>query len=517
MLGHTDITLEATAYGLILGLRAIALLLCGALYTVAVDPDEMLGLLRRVSPRSALTATIATRMVPVLLRDSRRLADAQRCRPGPPPSRATLLRAASAGVFDRALDVAAALEVRGYGLVRHPPAARRRPLSRHDLAFGAAAGALAGWAIAARAAGWAPTATYPSLHVATGPAALAVAGGAAGARPAPVRRLARGGAMSVLEIERLSYRYPSGTLALREVSLSVAPGEIVVVAGASGSGKSTLLRAAAGLVPHFHGGEIAGRVLVDGLDTREHGPAALSRSVGTVFQDPETQLVMGSVRAELAFAAENRGEPAASVARAVEETALALGIAHLLDRETDDLSGGEQQRVALAAALTARPPLLVLDEPTSQLDPVAGDELIGLLRRLAEDLDAAVLIAEHRLERCLPAADRAIAMAGGQIVLDGTPDRAARVRGRPGSGARHARRRAPASSRRTAGARRAPRASGAPGARSGARADGATHGAPGTGARDGAPVAIGSGTSSAAAPRSCAGWSSPSGPASAWR
>jgi energy-coupling factor transport system permease protein len=177
LLGHTDITLEATVYGLILGLRAIALLLCGALYTVAVDPDEMLGLLRRVSPRSALTATIATRMVPVLLRDSRRLADAQRCRPGPPPGRTTLLRAASAGVFERALDVAAALEVRGYGLVRRPPAAGRRPVSRHDLAFTAAAGAVAGLAITARVAGWAPTATYPSLHVAAGASVLAVAGG----------------------------------------------------------------------------------------------------------------------------------------------------------------------------------------------------------------------------------------------------------------------------------------------------------------------------------------------------
>ena len=175
LLGHTDITLEATVYGLILGLRAIALLLCGALYTVAVDPDEVLGLLRRVSPRSALTATIATRMVPVLLRDSRRLADAQRCRPGPPPGRATLLRAASAGVFDRALDIAAALEVRGYGLVRRPTTTRRRPVGRHDVAFAAAAGALAILAITGRLAGWAPTATYPSLHIAAGAPALAVA------------------------------------------------------------------------------------------------------------------------------------------------------------------------------------------------------------------------------------------------------------------------------------------------------------------------------------------------------
>ncbi len=177
VLGHTDITLEATVYGLILGLRAVALLLCGVLYSAAVDPDEMLRLLRRLAPRSALTATIATRMLPVLLRDSRRLADAQRCRPGRPPGRATLLRAATTGTFDRALDVAAALELRGYGLApRGTPTRRlRRPWSRHDVSFLLAAVALAVLALAARAAGWAAFHAYPALHVAAGVAAITVA------------------------------------------------------------------------------------------------------------------------------------------------------------------------------------------------------------------------------------------------------------------------------------------------------------------------------------------------------
>jgi energy-coupling factor transport system permease protein len=173
VLGHTDITLEATAYGAILGVRAIALILCGALYTAAIDPDEVLRLFRRVSFRSALTATLATRMVPVLMRDSRRLADAQRCRPGPPPSRVALVRAASSGVLDRALDVAAALEVRGYGSVRRPPRVRR-PYSRHDVAFGAAAVAVPALAIATRAAGLASFHAYPSLRVDAGPQTLVV-------------------------------------------------------------------------------------------------------------------------------------------------------------------------------------------------------------------------------------------------------------------------------------------------------------------------------------------------------
>jgi energy-coupling factor transport system ATP-binding protein len=194
-----------------------------------------------------------------------------------------------------------------------------------------------------------------------------------------------------------------------------------VLAGLAGSGKSTLLRAAAGLVPHFHGGSFAGTVRVGELDTREHPPSALGALAGTLLQDPETQVIMNTVRAELALALENLGQGGAAVARATEETALALGIGHLLDRATAELSGGELQRVALAAALVARPPLVLLDEPTSQLDPVAGDELIWQLRRLNQESDAAVLLIEHRLERCLAAADRVIVLADGAIVCDRDP------------------------------------------------------------------------------------------------
>ena len=228
--------------------------------------------------------------------------------------------------------------------------------------------------------------------------------------------------MSVLALERVTYSYPGATApAIEDVTLDIGPGELVVLAGGSGSGKSTLLRAANGLVPHFHGGVFAGRATVAGMDTREHGPGELAAAVGTLFQDPETQIVMGTVRAELALPLENQGEAPAAVARSVEETALALGIAHLLDRPTAELSGGELQRVALAAALAGRPELILLDEPTSQLDPVAGDELIALLRRLNEDFDAAIVIAEHRLERCLGFADRAIAMRAGRVVCDAAP------------------------------------------------------------------------------------------------
>ena len=168
VLGHTDVTLEATVYGAILGLRAVALIMCGALYTAAVDPDEVLKLFRRVSFRSALTATLATRMVPVLVRDARRLADAQRCRPGRPPSRLALMRAATSGALDRALDVG--------GGARGPRVRAARPTPAHGpavtrattSAFMASAIAVLALAVAARIADLAPFSAYPSLHAPLG-------------------------------------------------------------------------------------------------------------------------------------------------------------------------------------------------------------------------------------------------------------------------------------------------------------------------------------------------------------
>jgi energy-coupling factor transport system ATP-binding protein len=227
----------------------------------------------------------------------------------------------------------------------------------------------------------------------------------------------------LLAFEHVSYSYPGVERpALDDVNIELAPGEFCLLAGLSGHGKSTLLRAASGLVPHFHGGQFSGRVTLAGLDTREHGPAQLGAFVGVLFQDPETQLVMSTVRAELALALESRGHGAAAVARGVEEVALALGIDALLERSTQELSGGEKQRVALGAALAGRPRLVLLDEPTSQLDPVAGDELIGLLRRLNQEWETTIVLAEHRLERCLASVDRVVALEHGRVGCDGDPE-----------------------------------------------------------------------------------------------
>ena len=420
-LGEIDVTLEALVYGGILGLRALIVIACFALHSAAVDPDELLRAFRRLSFRSALTAALATRMVPVLARDARRFRDAQRCRPGKPASRLALARAVTAGALDRAVDVAATLEVRGYGGSARP-ARRHRPWSRHDFEFAAATLVLAGLGDRGGRGRLGVVRRVPVAGGAGRRGGARARRGAAGRRPAAVRRPQGDRPMSELVLERVTYTYPDAARpALADVSLRVEPGEFVVVAGGSGSGKSTLLRAAAGLVPHFHGGEFVGRLVAGGLDSREHGPAELSAVAGSLFQDPETQVVMGTVRAELAFPLENRGWSEAAVARGVEEAALALGVAGLLERSTHELSGGELQRVALGAALAGRPRLLLLDEPTSQLDPVAGDELLGVLRRVNEEWGTAVVLAEHRLERCLAAADRVIALEDGAVTIDADP------------------------------------------------------------------------------------------------
>lgn len=226
----------------------------------------------------------------------------------------------------------------------------------------------------------------------------------------------------VAELEDVSYRYPSATRpALDRVSWQVPDGSFIVVAGASGSGKSTLLRCLNGLVPHFSGGELGGSILVAGHDVRRRGPRTLSRSVGIVFQDPETQLLTSRVDDEIAFSLEQHGVERATLRTRVEEMLDLLGIAALRARDPATLSGGERQRVAIAAALALHPRLLVLDEPTSQLDPWGAEDVLAALARLNEDLGLTVVLAEHRLERVLAHADRLRYLGRDGTTLDGAP------------------------------------------------------------------------------------------------
>ena len=221
--------------------------------------------------------------------------------------------------------------------------------------------------------------------------------------------------MAVAVVEHLRFSYASGAPpALDDVSLAIREGEHVVLLGPSGSGKSTLLRALAGLVPHFHGGVFAGRVVVSGNDTREVRPAELAGTVASVFQDPEDQVVMANVANEVAFGLENVGVRPDDIWPRVEEALRLVGAAQLADRSVHELSGGELQRVALAAALALRPRLLLLDEPTSQLDPDGAEGFVDAVRAL----DCAVLLSEQRPARPLERADRILFMDAGRIVLD---------------------------------------------------------------------------------------------------
>jgi energy-coupling factor transport system ATP-binding protein len=205
---------------------------------------------------------------------------------------------------------------------------------------------------------------------------------------------------------------------LQDVSWKVAAGEFILVAGPSGSGKSTLLRCLNGLVPHFTGGTVSGRVMVDGLDALEQGPHALSRHVGFVLQNPEAQAVLDRVEPEIAFGLENAAIPVQEMRVRVEEVLDLLDLTALRERPLTKLSGGERQRVAIASALALRPQILVLDEPTSQLDPQSAEEVLRALVRLNEDLGLTIILAEHRLERVLRYVDRITYMENGRVTVD---------------------------------------------------------------------------------------------------
>ena len=221
--------------------------------------------------------------------------------------------------------------------------------------------------------------------------------------------------MALAVVERVTYCYPGARgPALGDVSVRLDPDEVVAVLGPSGAGKTTLLRALAGLVPHFHGGRFGGRVVVAGLDTRTVRAADLAGTVGTVFQDPEEQVVMALVRNEVAFALENVGTPPARISPRIEAALDAVGALHLAARSTAELSAGELQRVVLASALALDPALLLLDEPTSQLDPGAAEAFLDLVAGLR----GSVVLSEQRTERALAVADRVLFVDEADLVLD---------------------------------------------------------------------------------------------------
>lgn len=223
-------------------------------------------------------------------------------------------------------------------------------------------------------------------------------------------------------VERLSYQYPrSEVLALHDVSLQIRSGEFVGLIGPTGAGKTTLCLALNGIVPQFYGGRFFGRVRVAGLDTVEQPVHALAARVGMVFEDPETQLTATSVENEIAFALENLRVPRQHMRTRIAAALSAVGLDALEQRHPHELSGGQKQRLAIAAALAVEPELLVLDEATSQLDPVGAAEVFAVLRALNREQGMTVLLASHAAEELAEFADRLLLLDGGELIAEGTP------------------------------------------------------------------------------------------------
>ncbi|HHY05367.1 MAG TPA: ABC transporter ATP-binding protein [Clostridia bacterium] len=227
--------------------------------------------------------------------------------------------------------------------------------------------------------------------------------------------------MAFIKVEDLTYYYPGTEApALKGINLSLNRGEFVLLVGSSGCGKSSLVRALAGLIPDFYGGKIGGHIYLEGQEIRTITRPALVKKVGMVFQDPESQLIMSNVEQELVLGMENLGLPVSLMKRRVMEVGEAFSLSPYRQHSVNELSGGLKQKVVLASVLAMQPEILILDEPTSQLDPVAGEEILTIVRKLNEDQGMTVILIEQRLERCFHLADRVVVMDKGRIVQNRT-------------------------------------------------------------------------------------------------
>lgn len=226
----------------------------------------------------------------------------------------------------------------------------------------------------------------------------------------------------LVELEGVYYRYPdSNEWVLKDINFKAGEGELILLLGPSGCGKSTLARILNGLIPNFYGGVLEGKISVSGLDPRKTPTYELARRVGFVFQNPENQLFFTNVEREIAFGLENLGVPPEEIRRKVNEALVEYDIYDLRDKSPFELSGGQQQKVALASVMVLEPSILILDEPTANLDPLSALKVLGIIRKKTLSSKLLTIVIEHRLEIVLSFADRVIVMSDGRILYDGSP------------------------------------------------------------------------------------------------
>jgi energy-coupling factor transporter ATPase len=228
--------------------------------------------------------------------------------------------------------------------------------------------------------------------------------------------------MAVIETTNLTYTYPGGTKqSISDISIRIEKGEFTLITGPSGCGKTTLCRCFNGLIPHFYQGEMKGEITVAGLRVSEHPTYELAQRVGLVFQNPENQLFALSVEKDVAFGLENLGVPREEMRKSVDWALQLTGINDIRERAPHELSGGQQQRVAIASVLAMKPQVIVLDEPTSFLDPLSARRIFEVIHELNRNLGITVVLVEHRLDLTAKYADHIIVMDKGKVLLDGDP------------------------------------------------------------------------------------------------
>lgn len=228
--------------------------------------------------------------------------------------------------------------------------------------------------------------------------------------------------MAIIETKNLTYTYPGGTKpSISDISIKVEKGEFVLITGPSGCGKTTLCRCFNGLIPHFYQGELKGEIIVASMDITKHQTHEMAKSVGLVFQNPENQLFALSIEKDVAFGLENLGLQREEIRKRVDWALMQTGIYDLRERSPHEVSGGQQQRVAIAAVLAMQPEIIVLDEPTSFLDPLSAEKIFEVIRELNKKLGITVVLVEHRLDLTAKYADHIIIMDEGKVCFDGNP------------------------------------------------------------------------------------------------